>query len=83
MKMRIKYNYSFLSSPAAGGSLPTASEVETLLCGNYHYVYARNLGQLAQVCVERIEDGLSRWCAERGMMESSAKVPCLQTPKML
>ena len=75
--------YRLQWEPTASGRLPSVTEVEALLCGNYHYGHARNLGQLAQVRVERIEDGLSRWCAERGMMESSAKVPCLQTPKML
>ena len=60
-----------------GPSLPTSAETEELLAANYHYAHARDLGQLEAVRIVSVTDGARAWCAERGLSESSLKVPPL------
>lgn len=69
--------YRLLWEPSPEGVAPDQPDVESLLRGNYHYAHARNLGQLEPVSVVSVRNGLSEWCALRGIPEASAKVPAL------
>ena len=64
-----------------GPAVPSVEEVEALLAANYHYVHARNAGQLQPVCVVSAVRALRAWCAALGVPESAPKVPALFLPR--
>jgi len=62
---------------SVGIRVPDAEVVEQLLRRNYHYAYARDLGQLVPARVECVTDGIRKWCQARGVPETAAKIPPL------
>jgi hypothetical protein len=62
-----------VDSPADGAALARfGAEVERLLCDNFHYRYARELGQLAALAVIHVPNGWARY--EAALAASGARL---------